>query len=130
MYKILENLAVHAFDGSVKNTKIDMKYIQAEFGQIDDFKIIDVRMLDDLGNRQEDYELNILRVTSELFEGNKVVICCDTGQSRSNAIALGVLVKYFKMNFYDAWELIKKEVPISSIDPTHIETLKRMFNVQ
>jgi protein-tyrosine phosphatase len=129
MYKLLDNLAVHGFNGSATNTKVDMKYIDAEFGYINDFKIIDVRMLNDLGNSEQEYELNILRVTSELDEGNKVVICCEAGQSRSNAIALGVLVKYFKMNFYDAWELIRKEIPISNIDPCHIESLKKIFKV-
>jgi len=129
MYKLLDNLAVHGFNGSATNAKIDMKYIDAEFGYINDFKIIDVRMLNDLGNSEQEYELNILRVTSELDEGNKVVICCEAGRSRSNAIALGVLVKYFKMNFYDAWELIRKEIPISNIDPSHIESLKKIFKV-
>lgn len=129
MYKLLDNLAVHGFNGSAANTKVDMKYIDAEFGYINDFKIIDVRMLNDLRNSEQEYELNILRVTSELDEGNKVVICCEAGQSRSNAIALGVLVKYFGMNFYDAWELIRKEIPISNIDPSHIESLKKIFKV-
>jgi hypothetical protein len=115
------------FNGSGKNTKVRMRYIDAKFGKIDNFKIIDVRMLNDSGNKQEDYELNILRVTSELFEGNKVVICYETGQSKSNAIALGVLVKYFKMSFHEAWDLIKKQVPNSSIDPVHIESLKRIL---
>lgn len=130
MYQVLENLAVHGFEGSARHTLVEMKYVHAEIGSINDFKIIDVRMLNDLGNNTlEDYKLNILRVTTELDEGNKVVVCCESGQSRSNAIALGVLVKYFKMNFYDAWELIKKKVPVSQIDPSHIETLKKMFKV-
>ena len=129
MYKILDKLAVHGFNGDAKLTNLDMKYVDAEFGHIDGFKIIDVRMLDDLGNTKQDYDLNILRVTSELDEGNNVVVCCEAGQSRSNAIALGVLVKYFKMDFYEAWELIKEKVPISQIDPSHIETLKKMFKV-
>ena len=129
MYQILENLAVHGFSGAVNKTKVHMRYIDAKFGKINNFKIIDVRMLNDAENKPEDYELNILRVTSELCEGNNIVICCETGQFKSNAIALGVLVKYFQMNLHEALELIKKQVPNSSIDPVHIESLKRIFNV-
>jgi protein-tyrosine phosphatase len=124
MYKILDKLAVHGFNGDARITNLDTKYVDAEFGYIDGFKIIDVRMLNDLGNKKQDYDLNILRVTSELDEGNSVVVCCEAGQSRSNAIALGVLVRYFKMDFYDACELIKEKVPISQVDPSHIEIIE------
>jgi hypothetical protein len=34
--------------------------------------------------------------------------------NRSNAIALGVLVQYFKMDFFKALELIQSRVPIIS----------------
>jgi predicted protein tyrosine phosphatase len=36
---------------------------------------------------------------------------CEAGISRSNAMALGVLAKYFKMEFDEAWALIRKQVP-------------------
>lgn len=127
MYKILDNLATHGIGETVYPLS---KYVDCQIGDIHDFKIVDVRTLNDYeGNPEYDYKLNISRVTSYLDIGNKVVICCGAGQSRSNAIALGVLVKYFKMDFYDAWELIKEKVPICQIDPSHITTLKRMFKV-
>jgi predicted protein tyrosine phosphatase len=44
---------------------------------------------------------------------------CVAGISRSNAIALSVLAKYFKMDFDEAWALITKQVP-DSIRPGHI----------
>jgi hypothetical protein len=59
----------------------------------------------------------------------RVVICCVAGVSHSNAIALGVLVKYFGMDFYDAWKLIRKRVPRANINPSHISKLKKLFNV-
>lgn len=59
----------------------------------------------------------------------KLVICCGAGQSRSNAIALGYLVGYEGMNFYDAWNLIREKVPICNIEPCHINALKRIFKV-
>ena len=58
----------------------------------------------------------------------RVVICCAAGISRSNAIALGVLVKHFHMDSHDAWELIENRVPISNIHPGHISQLKKLFD--
>ncbi|MFZ0895297.1 MAG: hypothetical protein WAZ77_12420 [Candidatus Nitrosopolaris sp.] len=48
-----------------------------------------------------------MRVTSYLELGEKVVVCCSHGMNRSNAIALGILVQYFKMDFFMPWELIQ-----------------------
>jgi hypothetical protein len=64
-----------------------------------------------------------------LHTGYRCLIICDTGISRSNSIALGVLVEYYGINFYDALDLIKEKVPISQINPPHIEFLKRKFGV-
>ncbi len=80
-------------------------------------------------NRDEEYLLNIIRVTSWLECNEKIVICSSTGRSRSPAIALAVLVKYFKLDFYNGWELVRKKVPISNINPSHIMSLKRLFLV-
>ena len=127
MYKINERLATHG----IPQQYLEMSYNDAEIGHIDGFRIIDVRMLKDESNPVKEYLLNIIRATSwlESDENEKVVICCSAGMSRSNAIALGVLVKYFKMNFYDAWELVKEKVPICSIEPIHIKRLKELFKV-
>ena len=129
MFRINNRLATHGFDGDARVTNIDMKYEDAECGYLDDFKIVDVRMLRDGYNKLKDYEFNIDRVIDELNNGQSVVICCEAGQSRSNAVALAVLVKYFGMNFYDAWDLISEKVPISLIDPAHVATIKKMFEV-
>ena len=64
-----------------------------------------------------------------LHTGYRCLIICDTGISRSNSIALGVLVEYYGINFYDAWDIIKEKIPISQINPPHIEFLKRKFGV-
>lgn len=130
MYKILPSLAVHGFNGSAKVTKVNMTKGEREEGNIEDFIINDVRYLDDLGsNPMEDYILEIARITTMIKSGHKVVVCCEAGQSRSNAIALGVLVHLFDFDFYDAWELIKKKNPTCDIDMSHIEKLKKLFNV-
>ena len=92
---------------------------------------VDARTISDLGYENDimDYETLIDRASISLSSGNKCVIVCGAGQSRSNAIALGILVHVFDMDFYDAWELIKKRVPTSLIDPSHISKLKKLFGV-
>jgi hypothetical protein len=64
-----------------------------------------------------------------LHTGYRCLIICDTGRSRSNSIALGVLVEYYRINFYDAWDLVREKVPICQINPPHVEFLKRKFGV-
>ncbi len=53
---------------------------------------------------------------------DKVVICCPAGVSRSNSIAVGVLVKYFGISFEEACKLVNKKVPIADISACHLET--------
>jgi hypothetical protein len=126
MYKILDNLATHGLGKPV----ILHSYVDCKIGLIDDFKIIDVRILNDLNISASEYRLNIMRVTSYLELGKKIVICSSHGMNRSNAIALGVLVQYFKMDFYKALELIDSKVPICNITTDNISTLVKTFNVK
>ena len=123
MYKILTNLATHGI-GSPGTIE---RYVNCEVGFIDDFRIIDVRTLIDGNNIPSDYLLNIVRVTSYLELGENVVICCRVGASRSNAIAVGVLVRYFKMEFYKAMEVVISKVPICNILEPHIIALQKLF---
>lgn len=132
LYKILDNLATHGIGeniltGGGKN-KTGMRLAPGRI--TGEWYIVDVRdMLDHGGNHVSLYQKKIYTVSAFLAEGKNVVICCGGGQSRSNAIAFGVLVDMFSMNFYDAWELVKKKVPICKINPSHIDALKRIFNV-
>ena len=123
MYKILTNLATHGIGrpGTIE------RYVNCEVGFIDDFRIVDVRTLIDGENIPSDYLLNIVRVTSYFELGEKVVICCRVGASRSNAIAVGVLVRYFKMDFYKAMEVVISKVPICNILEPHIIALQKLF---
>jgi hypothetical protein len=127
MYKILENLATY---GLGKPSELS-GYVDCKIGLIDDFRIIDVRVLPefDAPSSPSEYELNIMRVISYLELGEKVVVCCSHGMNRSNAIALGVLVQYFKMDFFKALELIQSRVPICTIISTNIVALTKLFNV-
>jgi protein-tyrosine phosphatase len=125
MYKILDNLATHG----IGEPGILKGYSECKQGLIDRFRIIDVRTLIDGPNPLFDYELNIMRVISYLEIDEKVVICCRLGISRSNAIALGVLVYYFKMNLNQAMELIGSKVPICNILSPHILALQKLLNI-
>jgi len=128
IYKILENLAT---DGLGEPTEVST-YVDCAIGLIDDFRIIDVRVLPefDTPSSPSEYKLNIARVTSYLELGDKVVVCCSHGMNRSNAIALGVLVQYFKMDFFKALELIKSRVPICTIIAANIVALTKLFNIK
>ena len=59
-----------------------------------------------------------------------LVICCSAGVSRSNAIAIGVLVVKYGMRFDDAMALVKKNVPIANPLPCHLRQLKRLVGRQ
>ncbi len=64
---------------------------------IHDFQIIDVRdLVDKAGNRPDTVKEKIRHGTKCLKEGKKIVVCCDYGISRSNAIAAGILASYQK----------------------------------
>ena len=132
LFKILDNrlatAGISQFSYKVLNEGLHQtnKYENA----IDSWQILDVRdLFDDDSNSLKDYKEKIDLAWDLIQKHGKVVICCVAGISRSNAVALGVLVKYFNMDFYEAWELVKSKVPIANIDPAHIEKLKQLFNV-
>ncbi len=128
MYLILDNLATHG----IGEPRIMKHYVNCKIGLINDFRIIDVRTLlngQDNSNPVSEYLLNIVRVTSYLEIGEKVVICSYAGVSRSNAIAIGVLARYFKMDFQKAMELVRSKVPICNILHPHITALKKLLDV-
>lgn len=96
--------------------------------------IVDARLISEHGEEHHNrYPLlhnylmaNACRI---LKDGNRCLIICDAGASRSNSIALGVLVEYYEINFYDAWNLVKEKVPICKINAPHIEFLKRKYGI-
>jgi len=126
LHKILDNLATHG----IGEPGLLAGYSECKEGFIENFRIVDVRTLVDGENPLFEYELNIIRVVSYLELGEKAVICCRAGVSRSNAIALGVLAYYFKIDFKGALELITSKVPICNILLPHISALCKLLNVQ
>jgi len=77
----------------------------------------------------EIYKQKIDDAISTLAKHKKIVICCGAGQSRSPAIASGILMKHYNMDFYNAYNLVREKVPEALIEPCHISKLKKLFNV-
>ena len=130
MFKIVENKL--ATEGIHEFTIYELNDVDHETEGIANivWPVADVRDLyDDDSNSLEDYEKKIDLAWELIEKQGRVVICCVAGISRSNAIALGVLVKYFDMDFYDAWELVRQRVPRANINPSHISKLKKLFGV-
>ena len=97
----------------------------------DSWKVLDVRDLyDDDSNTLDEYR-NKIQLACELLEQfNKVAIGCSHGISRSNAIALGVLMKCFRMDFEFAYELIKEKVDRARIKEYHLVKLRQLFKIE
>jgi len=96
VYKILENIATDALG---EPTEIS-SYVDCKIGLIDDFTIIDVRVLPDFDAPllPSQYKLNIMKVTSYLELGQKVVVCCSHGMNRilQNGFFQGIRVNKIK----------------------------------
>jgi len=89
------------------------------------YKIVDVRdMVDKQGNPKQLILEKINTAIQLIKEKNKVVICCDYGLSRSNAIAVGVLVKYYGYNFEEAVKLIIKKTNKEAIQLGMLESVR------
>jgi protein-tyrosine phosphatase len=151
MYKINDRLAVHGFDFNpdTYELKVNYEYDISNYGYIsskkhnhtgkflDDvshhfcWKIMDCRdLFDDAYNREYRYQRKISQAIEYLEDNRHVVCCCSAGQSRSNAIALGILIEYFKMDYYDALDLIEEKNPICNIAMQHLDAIKKLYNVR
>ncbi len=125
MFKITNAIATHGLgETNYPATALDGRMLDET-----DYWIVDVRDMLDESQPAEVYQKKIEYAISCLDKNKKIVICCGAGQSRSNAIAIGVLMKKYNMDFYDAYNLVREKVPIAQIEPCHISKLKKMFNV-
>ena len=68
-----------------------------------EIKVLDVRdLVDKSGNTSDAVRRKIDQAVCWLNDGDTVLICCDHGISRSNAIAVGVLSIYQDIDFNNA----------------------------
>jgi hypothetical protein len=72
---------------------------------------------------------NIVQITSYLEIVEKVIIRSCTVVHKCNAIVLGALVRYFKIDFYRAIELVRSKVPMYNILRSNIRALKKLLDV-
>lgn len=63
---------------------------------------LDVRdLVDKRGNTHQSIAKKIEEGVKLLQQGNKVIVCCDYGMSRSNSLAVGIISKYKNRRFDD-----------------------------
>lgn len=87
---------------------------------------VDVRdLIDGEGNDFEVFMDKVKEVGNLINTNQKVYICCESGISRSNAVALAYLVRS-GMEFDDAYNLIRKKVPVAQIDMALLDLAKKM----
>ncbi len=88
--------------------------------------VVDVRdLVDKQGNNSSLIARRIEEAVSFLRANKKIIICCDYGISRSNAIAIGVIVKWLDVSFGEAISITQKTIDTSGIK---IEMLNTVHN--
>lgn len=90
------------------------------------YRVVDVRdLLDKEGNPSRLILEKINDVLDLLRRNHKVIICCDYGRSRSNAIATGVIARYFNYNFEKALKYVMKKNKESAIHIGILNSVRR-----
>lgn len=115
MYWITENLGTASLP--------EKEFIE----RVDGVKIELVSDLTD--GKQENkgqFKSKVNHVGKLIKDGNKVIVMCVGGMSRSNAVALAYLVKN-GMEFNEAWDLIRDKVPIAQINMDLIDFVRRNY---
>ena len=92
-----------------------------EASHLSDICIVDVRdLVDKGGNTVDAIKTKIDCAIAYLKQDEKVVVCCDYGMSRSNAIAAGILAKHENINLNQA---IRKVIELTGEKSIKIEVL-------
>lgn len=128
LYEINDQLASHGLEAQWGTGITEEMIVKPDDrGMIRGFKVLDVRdrMLD-APNPTHVYRRLVIEAIEMIKRYGKVVVCCSAGVSRSNSIAIGVLVKHFGFNFEEACILITKKVPIADISEFHLEKPKNL----
>jgi len=92
-----------------------------EASRLSDICIVDVRdLVDKGGNAVDAIKTKIDRGIAHLKQDVKVVVCCDYGMSRSNAVAAGILAKHENISLRQA---IRKVIELTGEKSIKIEML-------
>lgn len=93
----------------------------------EDFVILDVRnLVDKEGNTASEVKSKIDEGVALLHNGNRVVVCCDYGKSRSNSIAAGILSVSECIRISDA---VRKVMLVTGESEIKIEMLQSIYNL-
>lgn len=96
-----------------------------------DTAIIDVRdLVDKAGNDVIAIWSKIQRGSDELKKGKRVIVCCDCGISRSNAIAAGILALVNNIDFDDALQTVVEETGESQIKTETLMAVRESLGFQ
>jgi nucleoside-diphosphate-sugar epimerase len=77
---------------------------------IPDIHLLDVRdMVDKSGNSADVIRSKVAEGVEHLRAGDRVLVCCDYGISRSNSVAAGVLAAFADMSFWEAVRVVQRE---------------------
>jgi len=88
--------------------------------------LVDVRdLVDGPGNSNEVLLDKINSVTELLKQNKRVVICCDYGLSRSNAIAVGALMNHYGHDFDSAVSLVAEKTESKAIRVDLLGSVRR-----
>jgi len=129
MFKINNYLATHGLELQWSSGIIEDMIAKPDMeGKIEGFMVFDIRnrMLD-AHNPLQVYQKLTEEAIKIIKEHGKVVICCSAGVSRSNAIAISVLIQEFGMSLPQALVLVRQMVPIANPLPCHIRQLEKLY---
>ena len=91
---------------------------------------VKIELVTDLADGKQEnkgqFKSKVNHVGKLIKDGNKVIVMCVGGMSRSNAVALAYLVKN-GMEFNEAWDLIRDKVPIAQINMDLIDFVKENY---
>jgi hypothetical protein len=91
-------------------------------GMINDYKVFDIRTrLMDAPTDLHIYRRLVIESNEILKVYGRIVVCCSAGVSRSNSIAIALLMRRSRMSFRDAFNLIKIKVSIANLLPCHLQ---------
>ncbi|WP_072622904.1 NAD-dependent epimerase/dehydratase family protein [Spirulina major] len=97
---------------------------------ITDITVVDVRDLVDKAGNNSNAILNKIHQAIDLItQGKRTVVCCDYGMSRSNAIAVGIIVNLEKIPFNQALRQVQEATGEAEIKLDPLNAVRQALGV-
>jgi predicted protein tyrosine phosphatase len=128
LYIITDWLATHGLDWQFDDSLPEDMILQPDASRIiNGYKVFDIRTrLMDAPTDLHVYRRLVIESTEILKSHGKIVVCCSAGVSRSNSIAIALLMKRSRMSFRDAFNTVKIKVPIANPLSCHLEQIQQL----